>query len=115
MNKTMRNLTIFGAISALVSGMAATAHLAEKVQYKTAKKDAATATLISRRGVNLEDADGIDGIVLDLDLDNNPKTAEASVIVYDAPVTDSFLKQTIPTGSKRTVWEWKHLGTYCKR
>ena len=50
---------------------------------------------------------------ISLDMDNNPRTAEATCEVNlkkIAPLSEQDLQEILPVGTRRSVWEWKKIG-----
>ena len=109
-NKDVKNcLSVLAAISVVGAGLYIGAKLSDEEERTNAQK----ASVISRKVL---EGDDTGSVKLYLDLDQDPKTAEASVIVdQGCPARgDALLEQAFPQGMTLNVWAWKRLGFYRK-
>ena len=108
--KDVKNcLSVLAAISVVGAGL----YIGAKLDDEEQKTNAQKASVISRKVL---EGDDTGSVKLYLNLDQDPKTAEASVIVDQGCPTkgDAMLEQAFPQGMTLNVWAWKRLGFYGK-
>ena len=82
---------------------------------KPVSKQRQTATVIDHQSYNEKNYYPMAQILLDTDGDKKTPEAVCEIALDDLkPLTHEDLKQMIPTGTTRTIWEWKRIGRFSK-
>jgi len=109
-NNLINGLWIFAAIFSFAGCMK------EKMSAMDSMEDRQIATVIGRHTPEErhEASAGRNVVYMDLDMDGDKNTAEASLEIVNKQVADPLLEKTLPNGTTRSVSKWKELGRFYK-